>query len=123
MSKKYQIWDKVSSVITPSGKVFTAEQWKKKYPVANIDSVSIVCSSGEINGAYFGTIGQMKHLWENKGKDFSDCKSDQEILDKIEQFENAASEAAIKEAQEAANVPTDTERIAAALEYQNLLNS
>ena len=30
--KRYAIWDKKSPVIVPTGKVFTAAQWKEKYP-------------------------------------------------------------------------------------------
>ena len=57
--KRYAIWDKVSPIIVPTGKVFTAEEWKEKYPVAEIPNITVVCSAGEINGGFFGTLGQM----------------------------------------------------------------
>ena len=119
--KRYQIWDKQSPVITPSGAVFTAEEWKNKYPAAKLDSIVVVCSAGEINGGFYGTLGQMKQNYENQGVDFSNAHTNEEILQTIEDWENQKSEEAKAAAQEAANTPTTEERIAAALEYQNLL--
>lgn len=115
--KRYGIWDKVSPVITPSGEVFTAEEWKERYPVAAMNNIVVVCGAGEMNGAFFGTLGQMVHDYEAAGADFSDATTDVEKLEVIEAFEAAR------------NNPPDTgestpeERIAAALEYANLLNS
>ena len=57
--KRYAIWDKKAPIITPIGEVLTAEQWKDRYPVARLDSITVVCAAGEINGAFFGTLGQM----------------------------------------------------------------
>lgn len=113
--KRYQIWDKVSQVITPIGEVLTAEEWKNRYPVAALESITVVLSAGEINGAFFGTLGQMKQMYESKGADFSDCDSNEEILARIEEFEDAQSIPVEEE-------PDAAERIAAALEYQNLLS-
>ena len=119
--KRYQIWDKQSPVITPSGAVFTAEEWKNKYPAAKLDSIVIVCSAGEINGGFYGTLGQMKNRYEQQGCIFTEGMSNQEILDTIEAFEDQRAADAKAAAEEAANTPTTEERIAAALEYQNLL--
>ena len=115
--KRYGIWDKVSPVITPSGEVFSAEQWKDRYPVAAISNIVVVCAAGEINGGFFGTLGQMVQMYEAQGADFSDATTDIEKLEVIEAFEDAGS-----------NPPytgesSPEERIAAALEYANLLNS
>ena len=115
--KRYAIWDKSSNVITPIGEVLTAAQWKERYPVASLDSIKVVCSAGEINGGFFGTLGQMKQIYERQGADFSNCKTDEEVLNAIEEFEDAAN------AQPQSTEPTPEERIAAALEYQNLINS
>ena len=104
--RKYAIWDKVSPIITPSGEVFTAEQWKERYPVAGIDSISIVCSYGEINGGIFATLGQMVQMAETDGCDFSDCKTNQEKLDRIEEFEN---QKAVEAAEAAANAAATEE--------------
>ena len=112
MAKHYAIWDKQSPVLTPSGEIFTAAEWKAKFPVAALDNITVVCAAGEINGALFGTLGQMKQNFEQRGCDFSACTSDQEILQAIEDFEDA--EQAAKEA--SASAPTAEERQAAALE-------
>lgn len=108
--KRYAIWDKVSPVIVPTGAVFTAEQWREKYPVANIDSITIVCSAGEINGGFFGTLGQMAQMYEAQGADFSGCQTNEELLEAIEAFEDFLNTPS--------DEPTTDERIAAALEYQ-----
>lgn len=110
MAKRYAIWDKVSPVITPSGAVFTPEQWVAKYPVAGIESITVVCAAGEINGAFFGTLGQMCQTYEAYGADFSECKTAEEKLAVIEACEDAMNAASAE--------PTAEERIAAALEYQ-----
>ena len=107
---RYAIWDKKSPVITPSGKVFTAEQWIDRYPVAALDSVTVVCAAGEVNGAFVGTLGQMVQMYEERGADFSACTTAEEKLEAIEAFD-ANQRASVPE-------PTAEERIAAALEYQ-----
>ena len=119
--KRYQIWDKQSPVITPSGAVFTAEEWKNKYPAAKLDSIVVVCSAGEINGGFYGTLGQMKQNYENQGVDFSSAHTNEEILQTIEDWEDQRAEEAKAAAEEAANTPSAEERLAAAVEFQNLL--
>ena len=114
--KRYSIWDKTSHVITPSGEVFTAREWKERYPVASIPSITIVGSAGDINGAFFGVLSQMVSMYADQGCDFSGCTNDIEKLEAIEAFEDSI------------NHPIDTgestpeERIAAALEMQNILS-
>ena len=108
MSKRYAIWDKESPVITPIGEVLTAEQWIARYPVAGLESVTVVCAAGEINGGFFGTLGQMKQMYENQGADFSQCETNQDVLDVIEAFEDAANARSYS--------PTPEERQAAALQ-------
>ena len=110
---RYAIWDKQSPIITPVGEVFSAEQWKARYPVANIDSIKIVCGGGEINGSFFGTLNQMIETYK-KNCDFSECVTDQDYLDIIEAFEDFRNTPS--------NEPTAEDKIAAALEYQNMMN-
>lgn len=115
---RYAIWDKTSPIITPIGEVLTAEQWKDRYPIAGLDNITVICAAGEINGAFFGTLGQMVQMYEAQGCDFSETTTDIEKLEAIEAFEDFMNAP-----------PEDTgeslpeERIAAALEYSNLLNS
>ena len=115
MLKRYAIWDKESPIITPIGEYLTAEEWKARYPVANAPNVTIVCAAGETNGGFFGTLGQMVQTYGDMGADFSEAATDEEKLEIIEAFEDAQ------------NDPGDVtesspeERIAAALELQNLM--
>lgn len=108
--KKYAIWNKVDPVIVPTGKVFTAEQWIAKYPAAGLDHIVVVCSAGEVNGGFFGTLGQMVQMYSAQGCDFSACETDEDKLDAIEAFEDAMNAPSTEASAE--------ERIAAALEYQ-----
>lgn len=108
--KRYAIWNKADPIIVPTGQVFTAGQWKEKYPVAALDSITVVCAAGEINGGFFGTLGQMVQMYENQGADFSACTTDEEKLEVIEAFEDAMNAPS--------DEPSTDERIAAALEYQ-----
>ena len=109
---RYKIWDKESDVITPIGEVLTPQQWIERYPVANV--LPTVCGGGAINGAYFGVYDTMVEMYEKQGCDFSECNTEQEHLDKIEEFEDER------------NKPSDEvsteERTAAALEAMVMMN-
>lgn len=117
MLKRYAIWDKQSTIITPVGEILTPEQWIERYPMAGLNNITVVCGAGEINGSFFGTLGQMVQMYEQQGADFSDATTNIQKLEVIEAFEDEM------------NNPPDTgestpeERIAAALEYSNMLNS
>lgn len=111
--KKYAIWNKQDPILTPIGEVLSAEKWIQRYPIAGIPAITVVCAAGEINGAFFGTLGQMVKMYENEGCDFSVCETPEEKLAAIEAFEDAR-EAAAREA--AANVKSTEERQTTALE-------
>lgn len=68
-------------------------------------------------------LNQMKSRYEQQGATFEDTLNDQQLLDAIEAFEDQRNEEAKIAAQEAAATPSADERIAAAMEYANLLNS
>lgn len=121
MSKRYAIWDKTSNVYTPSGKMFTPDEWISMYGWINMPGAVPVISTGKINGKFSGELYEMKDMYADRGCVFTDNMTDQQILDAIEAWEDAQAEAAKQAAEEAAAVPTEGERIAAALEYQNLL--
>lgn len=113
MLKRYAIWDKQTPIITPTYEVFTAEQWLNKYPAAKLSSITVVCSAGEINGGFFGSLNQMVANYTRMGCDFTNCNTDEEKLMAIEMYEDVRTAKALTVSAE--------ERIAAALEYQNLL--
>lgn len=111
--KRYAIWDKQSPIITPIGEVLSAEKWIERYPAAGVASITVVCAAGEINGAFFGTLGQMVQMYEAQGADFSSCETAEDKLAVIEAFEDEMNAPRTE--------PTAEERIAAAMEYQNLM--
>ena len=108
--KRYAIWNKQDPILTPIGEVLTAEQWIERYPIAGVPTVTVVCAAGEINGAFFGTLGQMVQMYEAQGADFSACETAEDKLAVIEEFEDYLNTPS--------DEPTTDERIAAALEYQ-----
>ena len=112
MAKRYAIWNKQDLILTPIGEVLTAEQWIQRYPIAGVPTITVVCGAGEINGSYFGTLGQMVQMYEGQGADFSACETAEDKLAVIEAFEDAMNAPS--------NEPSAEERIAAALEYQNM---
>lgn len=122
---KYAIWDKQSPVITPSGEVFTADQWKERYPVAKLDNITVLCAPGEVNGAFFGTLGQMVEMYTQQGADFSSAKTPEEKLSVIENFitkQEADAKASAEESRAKEDLQTTSlASIAASMEYQNLL--
>lgn len=127
--KKYAIWNKQDPILTPIGEVLTAEQWIDRYPIAGVESITVVCAAGEINGAFFGTLGQMVDMYTKQGCDFSACETAEDKLVAIEAFDDA------REAEQAAQAKANAEAtaineeltatslasIAASMEYQNLL--
>ena len=123
MTKRYQIWDKVSNVYTPSGNMYTAEEWINKYKWINIPGMVPVMSAGNINGAMIADLASMKKNAIAQGCVFEEGLTDEQVLETIESWEDERAAEAKAAAAEAANTPTTEERIAAALEYQNLLNS
>lgn len=119
--KRFAIWDKKSDVLTPSGEVFTAEQWMARYPVARLDSITVLCSAGEINGGFFGTLGQMVQVYESEGADFSSCKTDEDKLAVIEAFDEARENASSNTVSNEELTATSLASIASSLEYQNMM--
>lgn len=106
--KRYAIWNKVDPILTPIGEVLSAEKWIERYPIAGVASITVVCGAGEINGAFFGTLGQMVQMYEAQGADFSACTTAEEKLEVIEAFEDAMNAPSTE--------PTAEERQAMALE-------
>lgn len=104
---RYVIWDKTSNVITPIGEVLTPAQWIERYPMAEI--LDIVVAGGAINGACCMEYTSFKNQYEHMGCDFSECTTQQDVLDAIEAFEDEMN-------QPAEGVITDETRIADALE-------
>lgn len=113
MAYKYQLWDKTSDLYTPSGKRFTAQQYIDEYAgwAAN-PAVKCVISQGPINCGVFMEFGAMVQSYVHQGMEIPEGATDGEILDLIEAWEDRVIEAPV----------SAEERIAAALEYQNIAN-
>lgn len=110
--RRYAIWNKTDHVITPRGEELTAEQWLARYPWAGREGVKMVISAGVINGGVALEFEATKAMYQRMGAAITDEMTDDEVLQAIEDFEDNPPEAE----------PTVEERIAAALEYQNLMN-
>ena len=114
---RYAIWNKQDQILTPIGEVLTAEQWIQRYPIAGVETITVVCAGGEINGAYFGTLGQMVEMYTKMGCDFSACETAEDKLNAIEAFEDAREAEAAEAAQAMAEQEAyNAERTALALE-------
>ena len=114
---RYAIWNKQDHILTPIGEVLTAEQWIERYPIAGVASITVVCAGGEINGAFFGTLGQMVDMYTKAGCDFSACETAEDKLAAIEAFEDAREAEAAAAAQAMAEAEaSNAERTTAALE-------
>lgn len=109
--KRYVIWDEKSDVYTPSGEVFSAEQWLDRYPIAKLASEYLVISGASYNGGFCMVYSDMVDAYERMGCDFSECGADMQAhLDAIEAFENqmnAPVEAEISDATRTADALED----------------
>lgn len=127
--KKYAIWNKKDPILTPIGEVLIAEKWIERYPIAGVESITVICAAGEINGAFFGTLGQMVDMYAKQGCDFSACETAEDKLAAIEAFDDAreaeqATQAKVQAETKAANeelTAVSLASIAASMEYQNML--
>ena len=119
--KRYAIWDKQSPIITPIFEVLSPEQWKERYPAAKLDSMTIVCSAGEINGGFFGVLSQMVQHAENNGADFSACTTDEEKLEVYEAWEDAMNTPDPNAVSNEELSATSLASIAASMEFQNMM--
>ena len=125
---KYKIWDKKESLVTPIGEVLTPEQVFERYPMAQLPQIDFIIIDGAISLGVFMEFTQTKDVYESRIiemastpemleseiqvlKDEYNACNKQEVLDLISFMEENPP---IPE-------PKVTERIASALEFQNLL--
>lgn len=110
--RKYKIWDKKEPVLTPDFKVWTAEEFIEKFcPAAKLDNFKVVISAGDINGATLDAFTTLVQIGKDLGVEYTEDMDDQEFLDLF----------AAKQSEPPEQIPSAEERIAAALELQNLL--
>lgn len=107
---RYAIWNKTDDIYTPVGERLTAQQWISRYGwIAHPQAIPVV-GGGLINGSFIGELGQMKEMAVREGCEFSEDMTSEEILQKIETFEDERNSAPVDTA------PSAEERTAAALE-------
>jgi hypothetical protein len=108
---KYKIWDKQENLITPTGKIFTPADVFAEYPASQVPGIKYIIADQPINMAVFMEFEQTKNVYKSIGANITDNMSDEEVLLAIQDFEENPPVAS----------PTAEERIASALEFQNLL--
>lgn len=116
MTKKYILWDKVSAVYTPGGTSYTAEEWINKYNWIKAPGAIPVMLAGVINGGFIGELNSMKRRCEQQGATFDNNLDNESLLAAIEDWENEQT------ANSDTIVVSPEERLAAAVEFQNLMN-
>lgn len=108
---KYKIWNKTDTLITPIGEVLTAEQVIAKYPAANVSGIDFIICDAPISLGVFMEYVQTKEIYKQQGVLITDLMTKQEVLNAISYHEENP----------APPEPTADERIAAAMEYDNLM--
>ncbi len=109
---KYKIWNKQETVYTPSGSAFTATEWMEKHKWTKIPGVQVVMGGGVFNGACLFELEQFRDYYMKQGAPITAEMTGEQVCAAAEAWDNRAVE----------SEPTAEERIAAALEYQNLVN-
>lgn len=113
---KYKIWNKQEDIFTPIGERLTPEEWLGRYNWAAIPNVKMIIGGGAINGTVALEFEATKEFYENNyGETWKGCETDQDILDRMEYWDNYIPEGT--------GESTAEERIAAALEYLSALSS
>lgn len=111
---RYQIWNKLDDIITPSGAIFNAPEWEDKYPWVKRVGAKMIISGGPINGGCALEFTQTKEMYALQGCEFGEDMTDEEVLATIELWED--SQQIVNEGH-----VSPEERIAAALEMQTML--
>ncbi|MDR0473235.1 MAG: hypothetical protein LBH43_06150 [Treponema sp.] len=116
--KRYVIWDKTSDIYTlgkdPNGKQhWTAQEYiAEQAPWAASPAIKVIVGGGAINGTVFMEFEATVDFYKKQGADITGGMTDRDILDAIEYFEDNPP----------TPPPSPEERMAAALEFKNLLN-
>ena len=108
---KYKIWNRTDTLITPIGEVLTPEQVFAKYPASQMESIDFIVCDAPISMGVFMEFEQTKQSYKQAGAEITEGMTKQEVLDAITWFEENPSPPE----------PTADERIAAAMEYDNLM--
>ena len=119
MGKKYAVWNGTDDIITPSGASFTAAEWASKYAWAKSPKTRMIIGAGVINGTVAYELFQTADQYRSMGADIPEnitVDDADKVIDAIEAWEDLQKELA----EEAAQIPSAEERIAAVLEEQQM---
>ena len=108
MKNYFELYDNTKTYYSPIGELFTPEEVSKRYAIVN-SGLPIIITTDQTHTIFGGvnTLSQFKAAY-----DIEDEITDEDALEKIIELANApAPEPA----------PSAEERIASAMEYQNLL--
>lgn len=109
---RYKIWNKQDTLYTPSGDAFTKDEIFAKYPLSQLPTVDFIICDAPINMGVFMEYSQTKETYKQMGANITDGMTQQQVLDAITAFENTP----------VVSEPTAEERLAAAAEFDNLIN-
>lgn len=109
---RYQIWNKTDSIITPSGREFSATEWANRYNWVKHPGAKMIITTGIINGGVAMEFESTKENYKRMGAVIDDTMTDEEVLQAIQDFEDSPP---------ITDSISAEERIAAALEAQNLI--
>lgn len=108
---KYKIWDKQEPLYNDKRK-YTAEEYLAENPWLEIPGTKLIISTKPMNLMAAMEFEQTKELYKNIGAAITDDMTDDQVLAAIQEFEDTPREAEV----------SADERIAAALEFQNLMS-
>ena len=107
---KYKLWNKTDALITPTGKVFSPAEVFEKYPASAIEGFDYIISDSPVNMAVFMQYDQTVEMYKDMGLDIPEGLTKNEVVTLISNFQPEEPKAV-----------SAYDRIAAALEFNNLL--
>jgi len=125
---KYKIWNKEDSLITPIGEVLTKEEIFAKYPMATVPELDFVICDATITLGVFMEYTQTKDIYRDRILEMASTPETteaekQEMIDEYNALEpqDVLDLITFMEENPPMQEATAEERIASALEFQNLL--
>jgi hypothetical protein len=109
---RYKIWDRQETLVTPTMEILEPAQVFSQYPASLLPAFKFVIADQPINMAVFMEFESTKQHYAKLGVEFDEEMTEQEVLDAITAWEETPVQ----------QIPSPEERIAAALEFQTLLN-
>lgn len=88
----YQIWNKVDTLVPPTGESETAQEFLAKYPAFNNADAKLVISTGVTNKAFSAEFGMFKDHYRNLGADITDDMTPEEVCAAVTRWEENRDE-------------------------------